>query len=240
MKIPHIAAGLVLLCTCARARSPVPFTPEVQVWGSLREIMHEGKTGPAVSLAAVPRVHSYGVGALSGLRGEILLLDGNAFVSTARTGGVEVKPAANEQATLLVIAAVPSWKSVPIGAAIAADELDQRLEVLARANGMDVEKAFPLVIDGGQFDVDWHVLDGDKGAPGGSHADHMRDAVTGQLVGAQATVVGFFSKHHAGVFTHRGQRTHFHVLTADRKVMGHVDRLAVRAGATLRLPARVD
>jgi acetolactate decarboxylase len=239
VKIPHIAAGLVLLCTCARARSPVPFTPEVQVWGSLREIMHEGKTGSTVSLAGVPRMHSYGVGALSGLRGEILLLDGIAFISTVQPGGVAVKPTANEQATLLVAAAVPSWKSVPIRAAIAADELDERLEILARAGGMDVELAFPLLIDG-QLDVDWHVLDGAKGAPGGSHADHLRDAVTGQLVGAQATVVGFFSKYHAGVFTHMGQRTHFHVLTADRKVMGHVDRLAVRAGATLRLPARVD
>jgi alpha-acetolactate decarboxylase len=238
LKVACVAVCLGLLPNCSRSRPPEPFIPDVRVWGALRAIMHEGKTGPTVSLAEAAGLHVYGVGALSALRGEILLIDGVAFTSIAQGGGVLVQKSTTETATLLVTAAVTAWKSVPISSPIGAEDLDDRLEGLARANGLDVEKAFPLVIDGSLVDVEWHVLDGAAGAPGESHADHMRNAITGKLAATPATVVGFFSKHHEGVFTHMGQRTHFHVMTTDQKLMGHVDRLAVRAGGTLKLPAR--
>ena len=240
LKISCLAVCLGLLPNCARSRSVTPSIPEVRVWGALRAIMHEGKTGPNVSLAEVAGPHVYGVGALSGLRGEILLIDGVAFTSIAEGGGLVVHQSTTEAATLLVAARVPVWKSVPISSPIGGEELDDRLEALAREHGFDVEKAFPLVIESSVVDAEWHVLDGSKGATGGTHADHLRNAVTGRLVATPATVVGFFSKHHEGVFTHMGQRTHFHVMTADQKVMGHVDRLAVGAGGTLKLPARVQ
>jgi acetolactate decarboxylase len=64
----------------------------------------------------------------------------------------------------------------------------------------------------------------------------MRNAITGRLVGQPVTVVGFFSRHHEGVFTHMGQRTHLHVLSDDGAAMGHVDEIAVPSGAALKLP----
>jgi alpha-acetolactate decarboxylase len=212
--------------------------PVVRVWGALRAIMHEGKTGPNVALSEVAAPHVYGVGALSGLRGEILILDGVAFTAMANGGGLTVRPSPTETATLLVAAAVPSWKAVPLSSPIGAEELDDRLEAMAREQGFDVDKPFPLVIEGSLVDLEWHVLAGASAATVTTHADHMRNAVTGKLVATPATVVGFFSKHHEGVFTHMGQRTHFHVMTADQRIMGHVDRLALRAGGTLKLPGQ--
>ena len=235
LKVAWFAVFLGLALCCSPAHRRPSAIPEVRVWGALRSIMHEGKTGPNVSLSNVAGPHVYGVGALTGLRGEVLLVDGAVFTSRAHGGDLAIHRSTTGTATLLVAATVPAWTNVPISSPIAAEELDNRLEALARANGLDVEKAFPVVIDG-VVDVEWHVLDGSNVAGRGTHADHMRNAVTGTISGIQATVVGFFSKHHQGVFTHMGQHTHFHVLTADHKIMGHVDRLAVRAGGTLKLP----
>jgi hypothetical protein len=239
LKASCFAVCVALLAGCPQPRSATTSLPQVRVWGALRAIMHEGKTGPTVSLAEVTGPHVYGVGALSGLRGEVLLIDGRAFTSIADGAGLVVRHSMTETATLLVAATVPAWKSVPISAPLGGAELDGRLEALAREHGLDIDKPFPLLIEGSLVDAEWHVLDGGMKAGESSHAEHMRNAVTGKLVATPATVVGFFSKHDEGIFTHVGQRTHFHVMTADQTIMGHVDRLAVRAGGTLKLPARV-
>jgi acetolactate decarboxylase len=206
------------------------------VWGSLRAIMHEGKTGATVSLAEAAGAHVYAVGALSGLRGEVLVVDGRAFIATGRGGAAHLQQTTSDDATLLVAAVVPGWRKVPISRDIPSGEIDARVEAIAREAGMDVNRAFPVLIEG-NADVDWHVLDGSKPSAGG-HADHLRNAVTGKLAGRKTTIVGFFSKRHEAVFTHMGQYTHLHVLTPDHAVMGHVDALTVRAGSTLGLPAR--
>jgi acetolactate decarboxylase len=226
-----------LLAACSRERPLVTCAPEVRVWGSLRAIMHEGKTGASVSLAEAAGAHVYAVGALSGLRGEVLVIDGQSFTATGRAGAVHIQQTTADDATLLVAAVVPGWRKVPISRDIPAGEIDARVEEIAREAGIDVDQAFPVLIEG-NADVDWHVLDGAKVPAGGGHADHLRNAVTGRLKDRRATIAGFFSKRHQTVFTHMGQHTHFHVLTPDRAVMGHVDALTVRAGSTLSLPAR--
>lgn len=235
---------LLLLGACRREPAPVaalvPFAPELRVWGALRGIMHEGKTGPQVTLASALQPHTYGVGALSALAGEITVVDGTAFVSRPAAGGaivVEKNPTA--EATLLVLATVPAWKRVPLEARIESGQLDERIEALARQAAMDVGRPFPVLIEG-VVNARWHVLGGagEPGGHGGDHAAHLRNAVTGKLTGSRALLVGFFSRQHEGVFTHMGERTHFHLLSEDRKIMGHIDELVVHAGSVLQLPAR--
>jgi alpha-acetolactate decarboxylase len=212
---------------------------EVKVWGALRAIMHEGRTGPQVALAdAIAGSHAYGVGALSGLQGETTIVDGVAWVARVRKdGGVQVTNApAGESATLLVVARVSEWRSVVIADDIGPDELDDRLEGIARANGIDVERPFPLLVEGELEGVEWHVLNGSKRSVGAGHDDHMRDATKGIIRAQSGLLVGFFSKQHEGVFTHMGRRTHLHVLTANHAIMGHADRAGIRAGGVLKLP----
>lgn len=41
-------------------------------------------------------------------------------------------------------------------------------------------------------------------------------------------MVGYFSTSHQGEFTHHDSFTHIHLITADRKVMGHLDHAEFR------------
>ena len=234
--------ALLAITACSRPRKPVLQleAPEVRTWGALREVMHEGRVGPKVSLLDVVGPGLYAVGALAELAGEITVVDGKAYIARAAGQAADVMtPREPVAATLLTAATVPAWTEVMLSAAAAnTNALDAAIEAAARNAGLDVERAFPFLIEG-TVEATWHVLRGRSGGAGaGGHEAHMRDALTGKLNGSTATVVGFFSRHHQGVFTHMGQHSHLHVLTEDRKTMGHVDEISVPAGVRLKLPAR--
>ena len=82
-RVPAVAMG-----SGASIPSEVRATGDIQVWGSLRSLMHEGKTEARVALKDVaPGPHAYAVGAVSGLRGEVTILDDDIIVSLGEAGG---------------------------------------------------------------------------------------------------------------------------------------------------------
>ena len=233
-----VAVLFMMSGACARKeRTPTDFLPQVRTWGTLREVMHEGQVGSKVALPDVMGPALYAVGAVTGLAGEITVVDGVAYSASPADDGIRVAPAPEITAAILVAATVPVWKASSISAAADATAVDDRIESAARASGLNVDQPFPFMIEG-TINATWHVL-GVQGAPGpGTHADHLRNATTGKLTATPATLIGFFSRHHQGVFTHMGQRTHIHVITPDRRTMGHVDEVSLSGEATLKLPAR--
>jgi alpha-acetolactate decarboxylase len=213
---------------------------EVRTYGALREIMHEGKTEPHAELASLPEGrHTYALGALSELRGEVTVLDDTIWLAYPNDDGtprVRAEKASGERATLFVSAQVERWRRVRLERDLTPAEFDAHCEALAAAQGVDTSKPFPFRIDGTFRDLRWHVVDGRKLSAGGGHADHVRSAVSGTLPEASGTLVGFFSKAHQGVFTHMGSNSHLHVVATGAKVSGHVDAVTVPAGAEVSFP----
>jgi acetolactate decarboxylase len=125
---------------------------------------------------------------------------------------------------------VTQWQRVTIDQDIAFADLDRRIEDHAIAAGIDVERPFPFLVEGA-VDVRWHVLTGPP-APGDSPHDHTRNAIVGELK-ASAMIVGFFSKHHQGVFTHAGHAVHAHVVEPASSLSAHADELVIRAGSVI-------
>lgn len=215
--------------------------PEVHSFGSLRAIMQEGKTAAVVDLSSiVPGQHVYGVGALSGLRGEVTILDDILWLAypAEKSGGVRITRTltTTESAALLVSAKVEAWRSIKIEASIPADKLDDFVEQSAKSNGIDTEKPFPFLIKGKLSALGWHALNSSDISPNPLTHGSMISATRGVSANIEATLVGFFSKHHAGVFTHMGSRTHLHVLTNDETLSAHVDSVDVSSDCSIWLP----
>jgi alpha-acetolactate decarboxylase len=243
-------ALLVALAGCndapagGRARAEAlpggPRSPEVRTFGALRAIMHEGDRGSHVALGAlVPGPHTFAVGALSGLRGEVTVIDDEvfrAYPADSASGARVERGAGGEEATLLVVTRVRRWREVASPADVPFRELDRFVEETAKANGLDVEAPFPVRIEGELRGLRWHVVDGRRVPENGSHDDHVRTAVTGAADRMRARLVGFFSKKHQGVFTHMGSSTHFHVVSDDARATGHVDEVSIPRGARVLLP----
>ncbi len=111
--------------------------------------------------------------------------------------------------------------------------MEQQIAALAQQAGVDVSQPFPFLIQGRLRAVHWHVIDGTRVVPGASHDENAQKGV---LDDAEATVVGFYSSQHQGVFTMHGQNTHMHVFAPEAGVAGHVTSLEVPAGSSLSFP----
>lgn len=225
------------------AAAPGLVTPEVTVHGSLREIMHMGRTNRRVDLApTIGEAHLYGLGALEALSGEITVWSGELWLGTpdgrgSAFSGRQVRTTSG--ATLLVTSKVARWREQPIEHAIPFNQLDTFIEGEARAAGVNVTEAFPFRIEGSPTRLDWHVIDGKK-IPNDAHGHeaHMQTAVRGSLVGAPVRILGFYSPKHHAIFTHHDTNTHAHVICDEPAVTGHIDHLEISAGMKLFFPER--
>ena len=135
-------------------------------------------------------------------------------------------------AVFLVWAEVSQWRpAVTLGRPIAdSGELEQLIETMAAAAGLDTSQPFPFLLEGHMAAVDYHiVVPPSASAAAGRHSDQ---AAQFSLRASPATLIGFFSKKHPGIFIHRGSASHMHIV-AENGHSGHVD--AVRLDESVRL-----
>lgn len=222
--------------------NPAPARASVEVFGALKSIFHEGDISTKAELKnLLPNDRLYGVGALSDLRGEVTIVAGTAYIAypTSSEGvRVEISEDSEERATLLVATEVTAWTTIVNEEEISFEELDEAIADLAKRSGLDVTSAFPFIIENGAADLEWHVIDGTKlEGSESSHVQHEQAGVRMRAESPQATLIGFFSADHQGIFTHMGSRTHIHCVIVEPLSSGHVDHVVLERGTVLRFPA---
>lgn len=232
-----------LLSTFA-ATGCVSSLPRVEQYGSMREVLREGKAQRRIAVAeAVARPHAYAVGALENLGGEITIADGEVWVARLEAGELRVsgpQVSRTDGAALLILTHVKTWKTALLPVAAADVELESALARLAREHGVDTARPFPFEIEGRLTALSMHVINGVcplAGAPGtdGGAAPwrYTLDAP------AHGRIVGFFAPDSAGKITHHGTSIHAHALldVNGARLTGHVEHVAVSPGAVVRLAA---
>jgi alpha-acetolactate decarboxylase len=211
-------------------------------WGSFQRMHHRGDTRGQVPLSALPQhPGAWGVGALAGLRGEVLLYDGRLLVSRGTdNAGRTSPPEATDEAVLFAAARVEQWVDVPVPADMGQAQFEAFVRGQAAARGLD--GPFPFLVRGRFPKLAWHVLAGPAaaasgGAPG--HAAPHSAMHRFEQPGASGDLVGIYSGEALeGVVSHPGERFHVHFTDDRQAVAGHVDGYSVSRGALLRLPLR--
>jgi alpha-acetolactate decarboxylase len=203
---------------------------------------HTGDTAAKLALREVPATPgAYAVGALAGLRGEIIMLDGKLLVTRGHSAeGQTEAPAAGDAATLLALAKVEAWHEVAVPADMTQPQFESFVVEQAAARGLSAETAFPFLVRGEFPQMTWHVVTG--GAGGGHGAVHGQGHARNRVFNerdAAGVLVGFHSGEALeGVISHPGERFHVHYASGDASRSGHVDAYAVRAKSVLSLPVR--
>lgn len=232
-----ILISMIALINC---QSPID-NPKVEHFGVLREIMQEQKLEANVALENLKYSENlYGLGALENLAGELIILGGKTYQSIVNdSGDVIVVENRTGGATLLVTSKVKEWIEISVENEI--ESLSQLEEVIAQEAGkhfLDIEEPFPFIIEG-KLLVDWHVINA-PAALERTHESFKKSGVSGTFFHEPATVLGFYSKKHEGVFTHHGSYLHAHVFKEeDYLLMGHVDEFVSRLPFVLKLPKAV-
>jgi acetolactate decarboxylase len=220
-----------------RVRFGAPNRPSFKVaWeGALRNFHHGDVRGRVNLDHFAGRPNVIAVGPVGELDGEVTALDGRWYITQVHDGEAVTAATPGVHAGFLVWADVPAWQEpITINNAIADQrELELLVAELAEAAGLDTDSPFPFRIQARADALDWHVL-----APppdDQSHGGHLDFALKRSLKQTDIELVGFFSRHHAGVFNHRNSWTHIHVILPNGHA-GHVDALGLKAGARLLLP----
>lgn len=204
----------------------------VIVTGAMRNTMFNGQLAGLISMDSLAHPGTFGIGPVEYLHGELLVMDGEIFRSTARGDSamkVEIAPAA--RAPFFVHQYVAQWTEVGLPPTVTdLASLDAYLTERYGALG----QAFAFRIVGAFSVIDVHIVDVTPGTVVNGPDDAHRENKHYRIRDRSAEVVGFFSTKHKAVFTHHDTNIHVHAITAERDLMGHVE--AMRFGTdTVRL-----
>lgn len=206
----------------------------------MREVMHDGKTWGRVALTDVlGSKATVGIGALEGLRGEIAIVDGVAWVARVEGGQLICtrEARASDRATLLALSDVEEWQAIRLDEGALPGELEPLLARVAEQTGLGCDEPWPFVIEGELVAVESHVLNGK--CPFAGTVEQAYEPLRRSIASQRGRLIGFYAPSASGTLVHHGQTTHVHIVLDEPNIyVGHVDRTGVGAGATLLVPRR--
>jgi len=210
----------------------------VTTWGTMREVLRQGKSEGRVALANIATPHTIGVGALEGLAGEVTIVDGRVLVASATIGNDDangvplVRDATDtDRAALLVLADVPAWKEIELGVCGSYEELERAIAAQLQLRQVDLTDPTPIRVRGIAQQVDFHVIAGSCPIADPAGPAPWRHSCRSETV----ELIGFYVEGAAGRLTHHTHSSHLHVVAGD--LMGHVDAVNLQ-NAVLLLPSK--
>ena len=143
----------------------------------------------------------------------------------------------NKNASILVYSQVPEWIEFKIPNNISSRvEFEKYLKKTAETHGLNIEKAFPFIIEGIIKSNDWHVINWNANDKIHTHKKHVQSGIYNTMKNTPVAMLGFFSLHHTGIFTHHTTNMHIHFMTKDKKIAGHSDNMIIGENMILKLP----
>lgn len=227
------ACAKILLASLAASCSPAP---SIQQFGAMRAVMREGQTEPRAALVMYESPNLFGVGAMSGLDGEVTIDDGSVWVSRVEDDGLATTGPEAERgafATLLTVGFAKDWEQSTLATPSDGAAIEQAIAALASVAELPADGPLLVAIDGHATQVGVHVVAG--ACP---HARPDAEAWRTTLAGGTPIrVVGVFATDREGELTHHGTRLHLHAIFTekDRVATGHIDAISLEPGATLRI-----
>lgn len=230
---------LLLLPLLIAAACTTPSEINVSHSGALMEIM-SGNIQGTISLKTLKDTKNlYALGALENLQGEIQIFNGEVNITSVEGNSVLNSNSMDEKAALLVYASVERWNETEIPADIKTmNDLEAFVRSTATSEGIPTDKPFPFLVEGKAKYVDYHIIKWDVNDTVHTHAKHQKSGLKDQLTNVPATMLGFYSEGHKGVFTHHSTNMHIHFKAEDdpNGIAGHVDDFSIGSGMILKLP----
>lgn len=211
-----------------------------ELWfiGARRETIMNGTLAAELDLKTLAsRPHLYGLGPIEQLRGEVTIADGRpALARVAADGTAKVTCSFDAGAPFFVWAEVRRWREMPVPAEVRSfEDLERFVPQAAHAAGLDAEKPLPFLVAGREDLIEFHILNR-IGDPPHNMEEHKKIQIKFELTQTEATIVGFHSTRHRGIFTPGDSNIHIHFQTPDNGKSGHIQKLEIGSAATLRLP----
>lgn len=211
---------LLFLVACS-SREPEN-RPVVKYAGALRNFTEKNDTSSAIYLDTInPHRRLYGLGALRGYTGEIMVIDGRPYVSKLNSKGLNrIRLSFDLKAPYFVYAHVRAWDPANLpDQEITSSDLETMLPELAKKAGLDPGKPFPFMLRGSfeklAYHIDYRPKKKKKRVPQTKFAETDSEII----------VLGFYSRKHQDIFTAAGSNLTMSFMTTSASQVGQIDQL---------------
>ena len=197
---------------------------DIQIAGAMKDVMWKGELAGVIELDSIQNKSGlYGLGPESFLTGELLVNNGQAYVSRVLTDStMEVVKTFDVSAPFFVYGNVREWEETNLPGAI---KSAKDLEVFIDEHSKELKRPFAFKLIGSVSAATIHI----QNLPAGTKVSSPDEAHQGQtpyaIQNENVTIVGFFSTEHQGVFTHHDSWMHMHLITENEDKMGHLDEV---------------
>lgn len=206
--------------------------------GALRNVHQGVDFSGKIDLARLADLpHVYAVGPLEELQGEVTIWDGKPLIARIKNKTLQVDNILVGKACFLVYGQTQRWTAETFPSTLALSQIGDVIKQTATKNGINTNKPFPFLIEGMAKDAQYHLMNRtDSSPPTPGPSAHELAKVHFTLKNSPVQLLGFYSEHHQGIFTHHNSSMHIHVKTPDDRVAGHLEELELEPGARLLLP----
>lgn len=202
----------------------------VKVIGEMKNVMWKGELQGNINLDTInDKKHLYGLGPVEYLAGELLILDGKSYKSTVVSDTeMDVEETFDIKAPFFGYTNISRWTEQAVPENI---QTIKNLEVYLDIETRNSTRPFMFRLTGTVEKAVIHIVNLPKGTRVSSPKDAHRGQVNYELKDEQIEILGFFSTQHKAIFTHHDTYLHMHLITADRKKMGHLDEVLFKKGS---------
>ena len=199
---------------------------DVNVVGAMKNVMWKGELNGSINLDTISdKKGLYGLGPESYLTGELLINDGQSYVSKVTSDStMTVKKTFAVSAPFLVYANVTKWREIELGSEI---KTIKDIEKLVDEKTIDLKRPFAFKLIGKVSKAVIHIQNLPKGTKVTSPTEAHQGQTNYELNNEQVEIIGFFSTEHKGIFTHHDSNIHLHLITNDKSKMGHLDQVEI-------------
>ena len=226
MRILLVLSLALLFVSCDNFRN----SSSIEVVGQMRDVMWKGDLAGKISTDSLNNIHAYGLGPIENLEGEVLLFEGQTFISKV------IDSVAHQVTQVNSIKApffVYSYESDLNNFSVAPSELSlNSTEELIDSLYFDYHQPLLIRIDGVFKDIMVHSVNLPEGSSVSSPDEAHKGLTQYSYKNISGSIVGFFSRKHKAIFTHHDSYFHAHFISDDRSVMGHVDSVSFNSDNT--------
>jgi acetolactate decarboxylase len=199
---------------------------DINIVGAMKNVMWKGELGGRINLDTISNKKGlYGLGPESYLTGELLINDGRSYVSKVKSDStMTVEKTFETSAPFLVYANVNEWNEIELASNI---KSIKDIENLVDEQTTDFKRPFAFKLTGSISKAIIHIQNLPKGTEVSSPKEAHKGQTSYELKDEEATIIGFFSTEHKGIFTHHDSNIHLHLITKDERKMGHLDEVEI-------------
>jgi acetolactate decarboxylase len=234
-KTTLLCLKILLFASCSSKAQQT--TNEVKIVGQMKNVMWKGQLYGTINLDTIANKRNlYGFGPVEYLSGEILIIDGKSYKSTVVSDSTMVVEETYEiKAPFFSYANISKWTDQILPESVQTiQQLEQYLDNITKSS----PRPYLFKLSGTVEKATIHIVNLPKGSKVSSPDEAHKGQRNYELKNQQSEIIGFFSTEHKAIFTHHDTFLHMHLITTNRKIMGHLDEVLFKNGTIkLYLPA---